>query len=69
MSSAGVDLSSEALQSREWDFIVVGTGLGGATLGHALAKAGHSVLLGSPQGLFAKRRLEEQIMNLWARRT
>ena len=25
--------------------------------------------LGSPQGLFAKRRLEEQIMNLWARRT
>ena len=26
-------------------------------------------VLGSPQGLFAKRRLEEQIMNLWARRT
>jgi len=29
---------------REWDFIIVGTGMGGATLGHALAQAGQSVL-------------------------
>ncbi|MEO5698422.1 MAG: GMC family oxidoreductase N-terminal domain-containing protein, partial [Burkholderiaceae bacterium] len=28
----------------EWDVIVVGTGIGGATLGHALAKAGKRVL-------------------------
>ncbi len=27
-----------------WDYIVVGTGMGGATVGHALAAAGHSVL-------------------------
>jgi choline dehydrogenase-like flavoprotein len=32
------------LVSREWDYIVVGTGIGGGTLGHALAKAGFSVL-------------------------
>ena len=29
---------------KTWDFIVVGTGMGGATLGHALAERGHSVL-------------------------
>jgi choline dehydrogenase-like flavoprotein len=28
----------------EWDVVVIGTGLGGATLGHALARAGRSVL-------------------------
>jgi len=28
----------------DWDVVVVGTGLGGATLGYALARAGHSVL-------------------------
>jgi choline dehydrogenase-like flavoprotein len=27
-----------------WDVVVIGAGLGGATLGHALARAGHSVL-------------------------
>ena len=27
-----------------WDVIVIGTGMGGATLGHALAKSGRSVL-------------------------
>ena len=30
--------------SVEWDAIIVGTGMGGATLGHALAKAGQRVL-------------------------
>lgn len=29
---------------KKWDFIIVGTGMGGATLGYALAKAGKSVL-------------------------
>ena len=30
--------------SRDWDVIIVGTGVGGATVGHALASAGLSVL-------------------------
>jgi choline dehydrogenase-like flavoprotein len=30
--------------TRKWDVAIVGTGMGGATLGHALAKAGLSVL-------------------------
>ncbi|TPI57344.1 GMC family oxidoreductase [Mesorhizobium sp. B3-1-3] len=30
--------------SRIWDFVVVGTGIGGATLGYQLSKAGYSVL-------------------------
>lgn len=32
------------ITSRLWDIVVIGTGMGGATLGHALAKAGKSVL-------------------------
>ncbi|MBN1932684.1 MAG: GMC family oxidoreductase [Desulfobacterales bacterium] len=32
------------LVQRKWDVIIVGTGMGGATLGYALAKAGKSVL-------------------------
>jgi choline dehydrogenase-like flavoprotein len=32
------------LQGRHWDVLVVGTGMGGATLGYALARAGRSVL-------------------------
>ncbi|WP_299616405.1 GMC oxidoreductase [Pelagibius sp.] len=32
------------IANRAWDVIVIGTGMGGATLGHALAKAGKSVL-------------------------
>ncbi len=32
------------LAGRHWDAIVVGTGMGGATLGHALARAGWQVL-------------------------
>lgn len=31
-------------EKRHWDYIIVGTGIGGATLGYALAKAGKSVL-------------------------
>lgn len=34
----------EAPDRREWDAIVIGTGMGGATLGYALARAGLSVL-------------------------
>jgi choline dehydrogenase-like flavoprotein len=48
-----------SLKRREWDAIVIGTGMGGATLGYALAKAGKRVLfcekgmsrLDSAQGL------------------
>lgn len=29
---------------RHWDYLVIGTGMGGATLGHALAQAGQAVL-------------------------
>lgn len=36
--------SPEEIVRRDWDCLVVGTGIGGATLGHALAKAGRSVL-------------------------
>lgn len=34
----------EAIADTHWDAIVVGTGMGGATLGHALARAGWKVL-------------------------
>lgn len=34
----------EAIADTDWDAIVVGTGMGGATLGHALARAGWKVL-------------------------
>ena len=34
----------EQLVARRWDVIVVGTGMGGATFGHALAQGGKSVL-------------------------
>lgn len=30
--------------SIEWDYIIIGTGMGGSTIGHALAKAGKKVL-------------------------
>jgi choline dehydrogenase-like flavoprotein len=30
--------------AREWDVVVVGTGMGGATIGHALVERGHRVL-------------------------
>src|SRR5271166_3605367 len=30
--------------SRHWDVIIIGTGVGGATVGHSLAIGGHSVL-------------------------
>lgn len=33
-----------APEDQDWDVIVIGTGMGGATLGHALAKAGRRVL-------------------------
>ena len=32
------------ITSRTWDHIIVGTGMGGSTLGYSLARAGHSVL-------------------------
>ncbi len=34
----------ENIISTEWDYIIVGTGMGGATIGYALAKAGKKVL-------------------------
>ena len=34
----------DELTNQHWDAIIVGTGIGGATLGHALAKAGKRVL-------------------------
>ena len=37
-------LETADLVQREWDVIIVGTGMGGATLGYTLAKAGKSVL-------------------------
>lgn len=37
-------MNETAASSREWDAVIVGTGPGGATLGHALAAAGWSVL-------------------------
>ena len=37
-------LSIEEIERKQWDCLVVGTGVGGATLGAAVAKAGRSVL-------------------------
>lgn len=37
-------LDAIALRQREWDAIIVGSGMGGGTLGYALAKSGRSVL-------------------------
>ena len=37
-------LEIEKFTHRDWDVIIIGTGIGGATMGHALAKAGKSVL-------------------------
>lgn len=34
----------ENLEDKNWDVIIVGTGMGGATMGYALAKAGRKVL-------------------------
>ena len=36
--------ADETAEQQEWDVIIIGTGMGGATLGHALAKAGRRVL-------------------------
>jgi len=38
-------------ENTEWDVIIVGTGMGGSTLGHALAQAGKKVLF-CEQGIF-----------------
>src|SRR6185437_564936 len=38
------DLTTASVPRDGWDAIVVGTGIGGATLGHALASAGWRVL-------------------------
>jgi choline dehydrogenase-like flavoprotein len=34
----------QEFRHREWDVVVIGTGMGGATLGYALAKAGRKIL-------------------------
>ncbi len=38
------DLSLSDVANQQWDVIIIGTGVGGATLGYALAKAGKRVL-------------------------
>jgi 2-polyprenyl-6-methoxyphenol hydroxylase-like FAD-dependent oxidoreductase len=38
--------------TKQWDVAVVGTGMGGATLGHDLAKAGLSVLFRKREPLY-----------------
>ena len=43
-------------ETTTWDAVIVGTGMGGATLGYALAKAGHRVL-------FVERGLDLQARN------
>ena len=48
-SAEELDLADDELDAREaervlWDVIVVGTGMGGGTLGHSLARAGRKVL-------------------------
>lgn len=40
------------IANRVWDVIVIGTGMGGATLGYALAKAGKSVLFCEQGGAY-----------------
>jgi choline dehydrogenase-like flavoprotein len=37
-------MTTDDMLRQEWDVIVVGTGMGGATIGHALARAGRRVL-------------------------
>ena len=37
-------LSIEEIERKHWDYLVIGTGIGGATAGHALAKGGKNVL-------------------------
>ena len=36
--------SIEEIERKHWDYLVIGTGIGGATAGHALAKGGKNVL-------------------------
>ena len=54
---------SEALnpEAIEWDVIVVGTGMGGGTLGYALARRGHRVLF-LEKGLATYRKDDKQIL-------
>lgn len=44
MSSTPPDVVPEDPQGQTWDVVIVGTGVGGATLGYALAKKGRKVL-------------------------
>lgn len=44
MKQAERSVPLEDVERRLWDVVVVGTGMGGATVGHALALQGHSVL-------------------------
>lgn len=37
-------IDGQSAEGQTWDTLIVGTGMGGATLGHALAKAGQKVL-------------------------
>jgi choline dehydrogenase-like flavoprotein len=64
--------SLEELERETWDAIIVGTGMGGATLGYALAKAGKRVLWcekgksllsdeGPIRGVFAETRFPHEV--------
>lgn len=44
MSQQTPSPATASLGERQWDYLIVGTGMGGATVGYALAKAGKSVL-------------------------
>ena len=42
--SARTALAALDVGAVEWDAIIIGTGMGGATIGHALARSGKRVL-------------------------
>lgn len=55
------------LAARRWDAVIVGTGMGGATLGYALARAGSSVLFleAGRSSLSADAALKGRYAELW----
>lgn len=66
-ASANGKISVQRATTTEWDFVVVGSGIGGSTLANALAKAGKQVLLcerGAPStqtltGAYAESLLQQ----------
>ena len=61
-------LKIEEIQQRHWDYLVVGTGVGGATLGAALAKAGRAALFpkrGAPLSFIRMRCAEHTLSSIF----